>query len=305
MSQNFGWIRHEDRTTEQRDIHDALMADMPQFNIVGDTPFDSDRALLWDFSKRVNNGKHFQALYQQVGSCVGHGKANAEWYLQAVQYVTTGDLVTLPYEPYGYAQSRVCAGISGGSDGSTGSGAAEAAKKYGVLDSTLSGLPAFEIGSDTITFSGGVDKDWGRRGAPDQWIQQGVKHLVKTTAAVRNAGDVKKALQAGYPCTIASNWGGEMRPAVVDGVLLSRHVTSWSHQMSIIGWHAHPSLGDIYFILNSWGADAHGEDPFGGPKGGFWVKEKDVNYITGQGDSFAYSQFDGFPDNRPYSFLLV
>ena len=93
--------------------------------------------------------------------------------------------------------------------------------------------------------------------------------------------------------------------AFVKGVLLNRHADSWSHQMSILGWHAHPSLGDIFYIMNSWGADAHGTDPFGGPPGGFWVKAADVDYITAQDDSFAYSQFDGFPDNRPYSFLLV
>jgi hypothetical protein len=297
----FGWIPHEDRTSEQKEIHEAIVREMPSFQIVGDLPFESDRMFLWDIAKKLNGGKHLPCLYQQVGSCVGHGKANAEWYLQVCQIAVGGrnDRLVLPYEPYGYAQSRVCAGIRGGGDGSTGSGAAKAAMKYGVLSSELPNLPAFERGEKTITFSGSVDRSWGRAGAPENWITEGFKHLVKTTALVRSAEDVKKALQNLYPVTIASNWGGQMRPSVRDGVLLNRRVTSWAHQMSVIAWWKHPSLGDIFYILNSWSHTAHGEDPAGGPPGGFWVLASDMDYITRQGDSYAYSDVNGFPSRRP------
>lgn len=246
-----------------------------------------------------------------VHNCVGHGKCNAEWYLMHVQCVIgqKREVPILPYEPYGYAQSRVCAGISGYSDGSTGTGAADAARKYGVLSSEISGLPAFKNGDDTITFSGDVDKSWGNRGAPSQYIPEGQKHLVKTTALIRSVEEAKQALLNNYPLTIASSWGGQMTPPLKGNpqVRLNSRVTSWAHQMSVTNYWLHPSLGDIFYIQNSWSASAHGIGPNNEPLGGFWVLASDLAIIIREEETFAYSQFDGFPANRidPKLFLLI
>ena len=68
--------------------------------------------------------------------------------------------------------------------------------------------------------------------------------------------------------------------------------------MSLQAYWNHPTLGEIFYILNSWGPRTHGTDPAGGPPGGFWVKKSEIDYITRQGDSFAFSQFDGFPAQK-------
>ena len=106
---------------------------------------------------------------------------------------------------------------------------------------------------------------------------------------------MRDALQNYYPVTIASDWGGRMRCPVVEGVLLNERRTTWMHQMVVVGWQDHPKLGELFYVLNSWGDSAHGDDPAGGPPGGFWVKAREIDYITAQGDSWAFSQFNGFP----------
>ena len=96
-----------------------------------------------------------------------------------------------------------------------------------------------------------------------------------------------------------------MRPPVKEGVLLNRRSGSWSHQMSVIGWMLHQVLGDLYYIWNSWAEDAHGICPTGAPPGGFWVQTRDMDDITSQDDSYVYSQYDGYPDVRPYQTLMI
>jgi len=47
--------------------------------------------------------------------------------------------------------------------------------------------------------------------------------------------------------------------------------------------------------------NAHGLPPAGGygePPGGFWINEADMDIIAKQGDSFAFSQFQGFPAQK-------
>lgn len=307
LADALGWIPFETRTDEENEAHDINVAKMPTL-LIGDGSFsfDGDKAFLWDFWPKATGGKTLLTTYQRIGSCVGHGKYNAERSLMCVDIALRGDneIFTELFEPYGYGRSRFHAGIRGKGSGSTGSGAAEAAKVDGVI--IREGLSGWNESEDTIEWSAEVDTEWsdGAR-IGDQYIQAGRKHLVKTTAPVRSAADVRAALQAGFAVTIASDWGGEMRPQVKEGVLLSRRVTTWNHQMSVHGWLLHPVLGEIYYIWNSWSASAHGRCPSGAPLGGFWVLAKDMDYITDQGDSYAYSQFDGFPDNRPYDTLLI
>jgi hypothetical protein len=236
-----------------------------------------------------------------VHNCVGHGKAKVEWYLMYVEKVMKGEreIPVMPYEPYGYAQSRVCGGITGMEDGSFGSAAAEAAMKYGVLSSELNGLPAFKVnGEYEVVFSGSVDREWGNRGAPSQWIEQGKQHLVKTTAVLKNHDDAVAALANGYPITIASDWGGMMNPPVKEGVLLNKRVTVWNHQLMISDFWFHPILGLIFYVNNSWGPTAHGSSPDNSPPGGFWIDKNEFNYIANQKEAIAYSNLDGFPEQR-------
>ena len=300
-----GWKHPSVRSTEQNRQHDTIMADMPEFEIKGQ--FKAvQKVCLWDAARSVL-GRDLRCFYQQVGSCVGNGKAKTE------EYTMINEILLDPtkqfkhvYEPYGYAMSRVCAGISGSDDGSTGSGAAEAAVKFGLLqvDFDPTNMPlSFDDDDKTVVWPGKVDQAWGYNGAPTKYITEGKTHLIKTTANLRNTDNVRDALVNKYGVTCASNWGGQMKPGVTNGVLLNRRVTTWNHQMSVSAYWDHPDLGEIFWIQNSWGWNCHGICPSGAPGGGFWVRKADMQFICDQGEVFAYSQFDGYPaDMIPWIF---
>lgn len=296
----FGWIPEENRTSEQKEKDRLIRASWPEFKLYGNGYWKQEERSRIHECVLALRKKHLPAFYQEVGSCVGQGKAKCEWYLMHVEKVLKGDreIPILPYEPYGYAQSRVCGGISGMQDGSFGSAAAEAAKKYGVLSSELQGLPAFKTNGETITWPGKIDREWGNRGAPSQWITEGQKHLVRTTAVLKNHDDAVAALANGYPITIASDWGGMMTPPIVSGVRLNKRVTQWMHQMMISDFWFHPQLGLIFYVNNSWGENAHGDSPDGSPPGGFWITKDEFNYIARQNEAIAYSDLDGFEERR-------
>lgn len=292
-----GWIEPGVRSNDTRRVHNDIMGEMPAFRIVGQ--FKAvQKVCLWDAARSVL-GKDMPTYYQSIGSCVGQGKAKTESYtLINTVLLDPTQKYTPIYEPYGYAQSRVCAGITGGSDGSTGSGAAKAAVTYGVLffeqDSSLT--VTYSDDGKTLNWPGSVEKSWGQRGAPDKYINLGKKHLIKSTALLKSADDVRDSLVNKYGVTCASNWGGQMKPQIKNGVLLNTHVTTWNHQMSVSGYWDHPDLSEIYWIQNSWGWFVHGICPSGAPGGGFWITKREMQNICDQNEVFAYSPFvDGFP----------
>jgi len=268
-----------------------IVAGMQPFRVVG-APQDNTRAnvRLWEFAKQCNGGKHLPNIAQQIGDCVSWGAKNAADYLQCRQIASNpwvGKEFRPAFAPYIYGTSRVQIGrgrISG--DGSVGAWAADAVQTYGVLDAQYEGVPEY---------TGRVAKTWGRRGPPEEFIKHAKQFCVKTVAPVRSAAEVRDAVCNGYPVTIASNWGGKMRPDVVDGRLVNKRSGTWNHQMCIIGYDGETGSEPYYYVLNSWGAAAHGTPPDDAPPGGFWIRTKDVEYIVRQGDSFAFSDFDGFP----------
>lgn len=293
----FGWIPPDDRTSEEQQIVEATIAEMPRFEISGRKSDDPKKAVMWECSKVVNNGQHFRTFYQKTGSCVGNGGGQATWYLSAVEVVRLKDpeQALLPFYLLPYGRSRMYAGMRGRGDGSFGSAFAKAIRTDGVLPANTEGLPKY-TDEGGISWGSSAEYEWSDGEAiAAKWLEKSRKYIVKTTAQLKSADDAREALRNYYPCTIASDWGGQMSPSVQDGVLLNRRVTTWQHQMSLQGWWDHPTLGEIFYILNSWGVGAHGQPPDDSPPGGFWVKKADVENIVRQGDSFAFSQFDGFP----------
>jgi len=293
-----GWIEPDARTTETKTAHNNIMGAMPAFRMIGQ--FKAvEKVCLWDAFRQVN-GKDKPTNYQSIGSCVGQGKECAEAYtLSNTVLADPSQRYEQIFEPYGYAQSRVCSGITGNSDGSTGSGAAEAATKFGALfieyDQTLESYLKYSDDGKTLNQPGQLEKQWGNRGAPAKYIELGKKQLVKSTANLRNTDQCRDALVNKYAITIASNWGGNMKPQVKNGVLLNQRATTWNHQMAVIAYWDHTDLGEIFWIQNSWGWFVHGICPTGAPGGGFWVLKRDLQFICDQGETFAYSPFvDGF-----------
>lgn len=286
-SARHGWAGQE---LANKPENQAIVAQMPPFQIEGVVRDNSKSDVrLWLFAKEVNGGKHLPNYRQEIGDCVSFGAKNAVNYLQAVQIARDWQAHEFKevYPPYIYGISRVQIGrgrLSG--DGSLGVWAAKGVQEYGVLASSAEDVPKY---------SGSIARSWGRNGPPEKFIQVAKENLVKTVSPVRSAQDVCDAICNGYPCTIASNFGtNTIRER--DGRMVATWNGSWAHQMSIVGYDGDEPSGERYFyVLNSWGESAHPEPLQGEPPGGFWITWDACDKICRQGDSFAFSAFNGFP----------
>lgn len=302
-----GWRGPDIRTPEENKQYDLISSQIPNLQIIGPQAAVS-KMVLWDYSKKVNNGKHFETFFQQSGSCVGNGGGQATWYLSAMEKIRLGENeeCKTPFYLLPYGRSRLIAGMRGRGDGSFGAAFAQAIKTDGVLAFDEPGLPKMQTGSG-ITWGKNIEYEWsdGSR-ISNEWLNKSRKFTVQSTAKLTSTQDAWDAIANGYACTIASNWGGQMRPQAAGNpaVLLNKRATRWDHQMCVIGIWDHPTLGRIFCILNSWGPDAHGQPVDDSPPGSFWVLESEMDFIIKQGDSFAFSQFLGFPSQNPNYWLI-
>lgn len=296
---NSGWIPPDQRDATQTTAHEAVMADIPDFMLVGKSVNENvTKVCLWDCWKPAL-GRDYLGTHQIVGSCVGAGGGNALFSLAAADKIKRGDRekVVIPFWLLPYGISRMLGGLNSRGDGSFGSTFAEAVRKHGHIPADLEGLPAFRE-DDGIVWGQKVELDWSvGRSIDTKWLDMAKPHLVKSTAQCKSTDDVREAIKNYYSVTIASSWGGKMRCPTAGNppVLLNSHTTSWAHQMSVHGWWDHPDLGEIFYVMNQWGLAAHGMCPSGAPKGGFWIKKADMAKIVAQRETFAFSQFEGFP----------
>lgn len=295
----FGWVAPVERTSAQHEQHERILSAMPQFEIRGNYRGDVKQVFLWEFSKRVNGGKHIRYVNQVTGSCVGAGFANALRTLGYVE-IANGDAEEWPVEegwwPWTYGQGRVRAGLNGPGEGSFGSAQAEAAVQDGwIFRNELSGLPDFQKSENWLVLPKSVEMEWSDGRAKASHAKLGAKHLVKTAARIRNSEEAKAALTNGYPITIASMFGTSgARATGTPAVQLAEWDDRWAHQMSCQGCWDHPSLGLIFYILNQWGSNAHPAPLNGEPPGGFWIRASTFDMML-KDEGFAFSGFEGFP----------
>lgn len=306
---DFGYL-----DAQRRGLHDdtAATADevigsIPAFALQGRLTNDPKKVFLWDFAKRVNGGQHFQTFRQVTGSCVGNGLGQALRITSACDQAMRSepeDGAKLNFWLLAYGWSRQIAGMRGRGEGSFGGAAVKAAATKGFPPADLAGLPRPDT-SDGVSYGRAAELEWsfGPQQPRGAWDGVAAGHLVLTAGRCRSHADVREALRSGYGCTCASMWGGEMRPRVQDGVLLNRRATQWAHQMCIIGWWDHPSHGELFYVLNSWGPRAHGDCPSGAPPGGFWVRPADIDFMCAD-EVYALSNWKGFPA-RDLPFWLI
>lgn len=250
--------------------------------------YDGKKCMLYDVCRKLL-GHDTPNYPQQIGDCVSFGAKNATEYLQCLDILLRGvreDWHPI-FPPYYYGTGRVfIGGDHSMSDGSTGAWMAAAVVKYGGLFSDFAGVPQY---------SGSVAKKWGYSGPPDEFVSQGKQHLIHSAAEIHSFDDLVAAINNGYACPTASNVGYSME-ASSDG--FHRQSTSWSHQMCFVGVGFKPEPYAV--IVNNWG-DCHGhlkdfDDPnFQLPVGCLRVRQKDAEKHIRAGETYAYSQFDGFP----------
>src|SRR5690606_28216367 len=144
-------------------------------------------------------------------------------------------------------------------------------------------------------YSGDVSDRWGDGDGFRRFLDEGRQHPVRSAAKIDTWNELVAAIVNGYPCTIASNAGFTMK-AGSDG--FHRRRGTWPHQMCIVAICDDPRR-PWAGLLNSWG-DAHGRiedfetgEPW--PVGTLRVRRDAIESMLRTGECFAYSQFDGFP----------
>lgn len=293
----FGWEKDPEVIARNLDAEKTLQfAETPAGKAVQG---DADAFLWRAVRKAANKPDDWYPNINQgsVGSCVGAGNKHSVDVLTAVQIINGAPEQWKPVSAEViYAFSRVEIGggrISG--DGSVGAWAADALRVKGVLPMEVIG------GHDLSEYSASRARSWGRTGVPDTLEPTAAQHPVKTTALVRSAEDVKRAILQGYPVPVCSDQGFRMER---DANGFCRASGTWYHCMAIIGYRADKKA---FFILNSWGDQAHTGPvwPADAPKAGFWVDWPTVDRMARQGDTFALSDAVGFPARKiPLNWLI-
>ena len=249
-------------------------------------------AELWKFTRLANGGAHIPTWRQESGDCVSMGWSNAVAYRMGVQIAQEqrNELLKIPFPPYMYGISRVQIGKRqlGRGAGSVGAWAAQGSQAYGVY-------PIDQATKDGFVYSGRLADQWGQQGPPQKAIDYADDFRIRTVSQVRSWEDVRDALVHGYPVTIASNVGFDGGSFDEDGKRWLRPRGRWAHQMCVIGVEDRPGRKKGASILNSWGADAHPKPLNDEPPGSFWADAETIQRIVAQGDSWAFSDFDGFP----------
>lgn len=253
---------------------------------------NTGKMMLYECVRKVF-GKDTPNVGQKIGDCVSWGYRNAAEQLQACQIILEKkrEKFKLLFPPYIYGVSRVLVGRQRSrSDGSTGAWASQAVMKYGVLAEDEKGVPAY---------SGKVASDWGYSGPPNEFVELGKKHLVKSAALVTTWEQMCTAIGNGYPVAICSDQGFQMMPGR-DGF----HEASgtWNHCMDVCGFDN--NYNEPYcIVMNSWGdsPNVHGElfdfdTKERLPGGCLRVRKRVMSRILSQGDSYALSFMEGFED---------
>lgn len=240
-------------------------------------------------------GKDLININQEIGDCVSWGGRNATVYVSCVQKEISGDKIIVKdvFTPYYYGTGRVYIGgnrLQG--DGSLGSWMASAVMRYGTL---------FVDDENVPRYSGSVAKQWGSsQSVLDRYKPTASDNLVKSAARISSWNELVAAIVNGYPCTIASQVGFEMVPN--RNGFHEHSGQQWAHQMCLVG------IDDEYqepyaLIRNSWGPHSHGklvnfydsDDVI--PGGYLRVRKNWIEKMIREGECFAYSGFQGFPDN--------
>jgi hypothetical protein len=189
-----------------------------------------------------------------------------------------------------YGGSRVeIGGTRRQSIGSTGHWAAQWLTEYGVLHRQK--YP----GHDLTKYDTAKAAKWGREGVPDGLEAIAKQHPVTKTAICTSYGDLRDLIFNGSPVMVCSNVGFGGKAGVRDSQgFLRRRLKPWPHAMLFAGFDdTHRRPGALCF--NSWGDNwITGPTRGNQPKSTFWVDASTVTSMLSQGDSIAFSAYDGF-----------
>jgi len=296
MPELFGWVAPELRTRSVQASFERLQENQYVFLREAFDLRDSgagEIALLYKSLEKVHG--RFPVNNQTIGDCVSHGYAKCIEVLMAVEIVLRKDPEIWPgvltATEWIYGTSRVIQGGGrlGNQDGSLGVWGQQAVKDNGTL------LRKKYEGVDLTTYSGSKAKDWGYRGLPHELENIADLHPVKTTALVKTYNQARDAISNGYPVAVCSNRGFRSSR---DAEGFASPSGSWAHCMAFVAvddQFRRPGL----LCMNSWGETwISGPKRHEQPEGSFWVDADTVDQMLGEDDSYALSNFEGYPSRN-------
>lgn len=227
----------------------------------------------------------------QVGSCVGHGEATRSSLIAACDAALRMEpekVVGLHCPEWSYYASRKMGGMLNDGDGSTGSGAAEAAVAMGVLMKGTYGSV------DCSEYSESRCRQWGKgQGIPSEATTEAAKHKCGRYIQVSTAEQCWLLAGVGVPWNQCSMLGWEGGDRDSDGIV--PRGGQWPHSMCAGSSRRVTSGGKkVVLIHQSWG-----DDWVGGPYwqdmpfGSFYALLSDVAKAASEGDTFADVEYLG------------
>jgi hypothetical protein len=221
---------------------------------------------------------------QEIGDCTSFGTGHGGDLREAVQIAigkkaeTYKELCTEAI----YGMGRELANMLGGGDGCYGGAVAKAVSTIGTVSR-----------EDVGPYSGRRAKQWGAEGVPADIKEKAKPHKIKTVSLVTTWDEMAASLSNGYPVTVCSNQGFTYRRND-KGICEARG--SWSHCMLICGIMWAGTSDESATIANSWGNEMFsGPTPNDLPPFAFNARRRVVGNMLAAQDSWALSDFDGFP----------
>jgi len=293
---NFGWISDTEEV-------ERVVGLQPVGEFAQSAAWRSEAPLpaqvfLWELARKYTGGLLLPANQGKIGSCVAFGTA------RAIQYTTLGEMSRGDPDPpvplveeaiYGTSRVDIGKGRLGRADGSTGAWAAEAVRGLGVLKR------GWCEGIDLSRYDPARCRNWGQSGVPKVLKSAMRSHPVRGISRVKTWEEAKRALASGSAIAVCSRVGF-VRARDSDGFCVRRG--TWGHCMCLCGYQTGNREGGR--LDNSWGVEAH-NGPVGagnpGPEG-FWADAETLEEMLAEGDSWAFSAVEGFPDRGVISWWI-
>jgi hypothetical protein len=306
-TRNYGWIPNKQAVATW-----AQKTNNPMFAQQGGHLYGTGvgrRVLLWKFLERAMK-QRLIPHDQGIGDCVGQGWGRGVDVLTGVQIYLHGRPERWVAEASTeaiYVLSRMEIGngkIRG--DGSHGVWAAEAVREYGVLlrQAYLDGK------YDFTEYSSARARKWAHKcrtctpwggGLPDELEPIAKEHPIRTTTLITSWEQARDAVANGYPVAVCSNQGFE-DTRDKDGFLAPDG--TWFHCMLLAGIDT-LSARHGGLLINSWGSNwVDGPTRWNQPAGSFWAEPDVIDSMLKQEDSFALSNYKGYPGQNNLDYQL-
>jgi hypothetical protein len=300
-----GWVDFERRTDSQMAAHNSIVSRMPSFGLAGEKPPVGTKIILTDLWKHPKTvevlGKPFTGWHQFTGSCVGVGGGNgAQTTLLADKLIRAEpEKPVLLFWPYNYGRSRLLGGMRGRGEGSFGSTFAKSLSEDGATEWDVEGvqLPSVQYPGQ-MEIGKAAEMEWSDGTRAEQPVRNEAKEHKFISAPLSAAVQVRDSIVNGYGVTRAGMvFCNPGTSRVKSGALVGSYNGRGGHQESWLGYWNHPELGELFYEMNQWGANAYGTCPSGAAPGGVWVAFEEVDRFckAQNAEVYALSGYDGYP----------